>query len=149
MSRFAPFVASDRAGLAALWKACDLSRPWNPAWADIDAIAAHDAAEILVARDEDSVIASVAAGYDGHRGWLYYVAVEPSRRGRGLGREAVAAGEDWLHARGAVKVQLMVRETNDSVLGFYGAQGYEDSHVRVLAKWLDPERDQLYRVGQP
>ena len=145
---FVPFTDADRPGLAALWDLCGLSRPWNPAQADIDALAAHEAAEILVARDAGAVIASVAVGHDGHRGWLYYVAVDPAHRGRGLGRAAVAAGEDWLRARGVPKVQLMVRETNAPVIGFYAAQGYEDAHVRVLAKWLDPGRDRLYREGQ-
>ena len=148
MTSFVPYRSEDRASLIALWTVCDLSRPWNPAGADIDAVLAHDAAEILVTHDaQTTVIGSVVAGHDGHRGWLYYVATHPDHRGRGIGRAAIAAAEGWLKARGVVKVQLMVRETNAAVTGFYESLGYEDAHVRVLGKWLDPERDAAYRAG--
>ena len=146
MSGFAAFTEADRASLAQLWGLCDLSRPWNPAGADIDAALAHPGADILVAHAGTRVIASVLVGYDGHRGWLYYVAVHPDHRGQGLGQAAVRAGEDWLRARAVVKVQLMVRETNARVMGFYQALDYEDAHVRVLAKWLVPDRDAAYRA---
>jgi ribosomal protein S18 acetylase RimI-like enzyme len=75
-------------------------------------------------------------GHDGHRGWVYYLAVDESQRGIGRGREMMTAAEHWLREQGAVKIQLMVRSTNESVLGFYDRIGYEDADVQVRSKWL-------------
>ena len=74
------------------------------------------------------------AGYDGHRGWLYYLGVAPGLQGSGHGRALVVAAEAWLAAAGAVKVQLMVRRTNDAVLGFYERLGYDDQETVVLGR---------------
>lgn len=147
MTGFTPLTDSDIPSLIALWDGCDLTRPWNPPAQDIADLRAHPTAEILVARDGARIIASVAVGYDGHRGWAYYVAADPDRRSEGLGRAAMQAAEDWLRARNIAKLQLMVRDSNAPVIGFYNSLGYEDSGVRVLQKWLDPERDRLYREG--
>ena len=75
-------------------------------------------------------------GHDGHRGWVYYLAVAESHRGTGLGRRLMLAAEDWLRDRGVVKLQLMVRSANAGVLDFYDRLGYEDADVQVRAKWL-------------
>ena len=75
-------------------------------------------------------------GKDGHRGWIYYLAMDESQRGTGLGRQLMTVAEDWLRQRGAVKVQLMVRSANEAVLGFYDHLGYEDADVQVRSKWL-------------
>ena len=64
-------------------------------------------------------------GYDGHRGWVYYLAASPGHRGTGIGRKLMTAAEDWLKDRGCPKLQLMVRETNTATLGFYDSIGYE------------------------
>jgi len=148
MTEFHPVEERDLASLTALWRATDLSRPWNPAEADIASLRAHPEAEILVAHDAGQVIASVAVGHDGHRGWAYYVATDPAHRGRGLGRAAMRAAEDWASARGVVKLMLMVRESNTAVLGFYARLGYSDAGVRVMQKWLDPERAVSYAAGR-
>jgi ribosomal protein S18 acetylase RimI-like enzyme len=76
------------------------------------------------------------AGYEGHRGYLYYVAVAPDRQGTGLGRQVVVAAEDWLEQTGAQKVRLMVRTTNTAVLGFYENLGYADVECTVLGRDL-------------
>jgi ribosomal protein S18 acetylase RimI-like enzyme len=140
---FHPLDPADDAATIALWDRCGLLRPWNPPEADITALRAHPTADILVAKDESGVIASVAVGYDGHRGWVYYVATDPTLQGKGLGRAAMQAAEDWLIARDIPKIQLMVRESNAAVIGFYHQLGYEDSGVRVMQKWLSPERAAL------
>lgn len=142
--RFHPLPAGAEPAVIALWQRCGSTRPWNPPEQDIAELRAHDGAELLVAMQGDRAIASVAVGYDGHRGWVYYVASDPDRRGQGLGRAAMKAAEDWLIARGVHKLQLLVRESNAQVLGFYAALGYEDGHCRLMQKWLDPERDRLY-----
>ena len=75
-------------------------------------------------------------GHDGHRGWVYYVAVDPSARGRDLGRQIMRAAERWLRQRGAVKVQLMVRAGNTEALAFYDRVGYSAEDVTVMSRWL-------------
>jgi ribosomal protein S18 acetylase RimI-like enzyme len=92
---------------------------------------------VLVGEDEDKCIrGSVMVGHDGHRGWLYYVAADPSLRGMGYGRQMVEAGEAWLRERRVVKVQLLVREMNTKVVGFYEHLGFEVTPRTVMAKWL-------------
>lgn len=74
-------------------------------------------------------------GHDGHRGWVYYLAVEESQRATGLGRKLMTTPESWLRELGAVRVQLLVRSTNEAVLGFYEHLGYEHADVQVRSKW--------------
>jgi ribosomal protein S18 acetylase RimI-like enzyme len=129
-------TAADAAAVVALWQACGLTRPWNDPHADFARALASEAASILILRDEHAVVASVTVGEDGHRGWVYYLAVSPDRRGGGLGRAAMMAAESWLRARGCPKIQLMVREDNDAALSFYEAIGLERQSVVTLGKFL-------------
>ena len=76
-------------------------------------------------------------GHDGHRGWVYYVAVDPDCRQKGYGRIVMAAAEDWLRARGIEKLQLMVRPDNTQVMAFYQTLGYGEQQRVIFAKWLD------------
>lgn len=135
--------------VVALWQECGLTRPWNDPYVDLADARAGDTSTVLVAHAEAraegthddgthraAVVATVMAGHDGHRGWLYYVAVAPGRQGAGLGRAAVVAGEAWLAAHGARKVQLMVRSTNAKVVGFYERLGYADQETTVLGRWF-------------
>jgi ribosomal protein S18 acetylase RimI-like enzyme len=85
----------------------------------------------------DVLVATVMTGFDGHRGWIYYLAVEPSRRKEGHGRAMMEAAEAWLRARGSPKLQLMVRSDNDAALGFYARLGLERQGVVTLGKRLD------------
>ena len=84
-----------------------------------------------------SLVGTVMVGYDGHRGWVYYLAVDEAQRGTGLGRALMVAAEAWLVSQGAPKVQLMVRTTNTAVLGFYAALGYTDQYCVVLGRRTD------------
>ena len=77
------------------------------------------------------------AGDDGHRGWLYYLAVAPDLQRMGLGRRMVAAAEDWLKARGIPKIMLMIRTRNTKVRGFYEALGYAEQDRVLMVRWLD------------
>jgi ribosomal protein S18 acetylase RimI-like enzyme len=121
---------------AALWAEAGLVRAWNDPHADIAAALACPTSTILAAREGERIVGTVLAGYDGHRGWLYYVAVAADRRGTGLGRALVAAAEQWLAAQGARVIRLMVRADNDAVTGFYEALGYEDGQMIVMGKRL-------------
>jgi len=125
---------SEAAATAALWEEAGLVRSWNDPQADIAAALACPTATILAARDGDRVVGTVMAGYDGHRGWLYYVAVAGDRRGSGLGRALVEAAEQWLAAQGARVIRLMVRAENEAVTRFYKALGYENGEMIVMGK---------------
>jgi len=93
---------------------------------------------ILVARDDPgSLLGTAMVGHDGHRGWVYYLAVQPSHQRQGLARALMAACEDWVRARGVLKIQLMVRHSNQDVIAFYNALGYVDGEVVVLGRFLD------------
>lgn len=134
------FDETRRADLISLWKACDLTRPWNDPDADIDRALGNPSSTILLAVEGGATIGGVMCGYDGHRGWVYYLAASPGHRGRGIGRTLMTAAEDWLRDRGCPKLQLMVRETNTATLGFYDSIGYERQPVEVLGRWLvEPE----------
>lgn len=127
----------DSHALTALWRACGLVVPTNDPVADLRFALAGACSTVLVGQAVcGRVIGSAMVGHDGHRGWLYYVAADPALRGQGVGRAMVHAGEDWLRQRDVVKVQLMVRETNTQVVGFYQELGFEVTPRVVMAKWL-------------
>jgi ribosomal protein S18 acetylase RimI-like enzyme len=121
----------------ALWQRCGLTRPWNDPAADIALARNGQNAAVLVGRDSSGIVASVLVGHDGHRGWVYYVAVDPDCRHKGYGRIVVDAAEEWLRARGIEKMQLMVRPDNPGVHAFYRSLGYAEQPRIVFAKWLD------------
>jgi ribosomal protein S18 acetylase RimI-like enzyme len=125
----------DEAAVVALWRECGLTVPYNDPAADFRFAVGKTNSDVLVL---DDVSGSVMVGHDGHRGWLYYVAVAPDRRRQGLGRSLVTAAEDWLRQRGVPKVHLMVRETNQAVAAFYQGVGYDPMPRINMQKWLKP-----------
>jgi ribosomal protein S18 acetylase RimI-like enzyme len=128
---------SDVDAVVALWTACGLTRPWNDPRADFALARKGDNAMVLVGRESAGIVGTVMVGHDGHRGWLYYLAVDPKAQRRGHGRALVGAAEAWLAARGIPKVQLMIRPENTSVRTFYKALGYYVQPTTLLARWLD------------
>ena len=130
------FQPADTDQVVALWDACGLSRPWNDARADIARKLTVQPELFLVAVDDDRVVGTTMAGYDGHRGWLYYVGTDPDRRGEGIAAALIARAEELLTALGCPKVNLMVREGNEGVLDFYATHGYEQFRVHNAAKRL-------------
>lgn len=134
---FVPLDAADCDAAVALWHAADLTRPWNDPHSDYaKAIAGTHSAVLGTWTAAGELIATIMVGEDGHRGWFYYLAVDPAHRQQGLGRAAVSAAENWLRARGIVKAQLMIRDGNDAAGAFYAALGYERADVTVVARWL-------------
>ena len=132
-----PIADHDVAHVVALWRRCGLTRPWNDPAVDI-ALARRGAnSTILVGRADDRIVASALAGHDGHRGWVYYVAVDPDQQGKDFGRAIMAAAEDWLRQQGVAKVMLMVRPDNTKVQAFYDKLGYDAQERVIYAKWLD------------
>ena len=92
---------------------------------------------MLVGRDDGAIVATAMVGHDGHRGWVYYVAVDPDRRNKGFGRAIMDAAEAWLRAAGVPKLQLLVRRDNLKAGTFYQSIGYEEADTIVFAKWID------------
>jgi ribosomal protein S18 acetylase RimI-like enzyme len=128
---------ADIPAMIALWQRCGLTRPWNDPAADIAMARRGPNAAVLAGRDGGSVVASVLVGHDGHRGWVYYVAVDPDHRHKGYGRAIMDAAEQWLRARGIEKLQLMVRPDNTRVKAFYQSLDFLEQERVVYAKWLD------------
>ncbi len=135
-----PYKAQDEAPLIELWKICNLTRPWNDPDRDISLATTAPNATLLVAVDDDDVvIGSVMAGFDGHRGWLYYLAVHPDHRVAGHGRTLCAHAEAWLKTLGCPKVEALMRAENNKVRGFYDSIGYRFEDRVLMAKWLIPQ----------
>jgi ribosomal protein S18 acetylase RimI-like enzyme len=132
-----PIADADIPDVIALWQACELTRPWNDPAGDIALARQSPNATILVARDGERIVATAMVGHDGHRGWVYYVAVDPERRQQGFGRAIMSAVENWLRQANIAKLQLMVRPENTSVQAFYESIGYGEQERVVYAKWLD------------
>jgi ribosomal protein S18 acetylase RimI-like enzyme len=133
----APIADADVAAVIALWQACGLTRPWNDPTADIALARKGPNSAILIGRDGNAIVATAMVGHEGHRGWVYYVAVDPHRQGKGYGRAIMNAAEDWLRATGIEKLQLLVRPGNTQVKAFYESLGYGEQPRIMFAKWLD------------
>ncbi len=134
-------VEADDQQVIALWERCALLRPWNDPRADIALCRATPGSELLVASSGvgGSIIAAVMLGFDGHRGWLYYLAVDPRHRRQGHGVAMVRHAERRLRRGGATKVNLMIRAENAAVRDFYHAIGYLTEERVVMARRLDDE----------
>jgi ribosomal protein S18 acetylase RimI-like enzyme len=133
----AEIADGDIAEVIALWQRCGSTRPWNDPASDI-ALARKDAnSTVLLGRHNGALVASVMVGHEGHRGWVYYVTVDPDCRYEGFGRTIMNAAEEWLRARGIPKLQLLVRKDNAKVHAFYQSIGYYDQETVTFAKWLD------------
>lgn len=134
------FVPDDTAAVVALWEAAGLLRPWNDPHRDIERKLAMGDDLFLVAVDRDGVlVGSVMAGYDGHRGWVNYLAVDPRRRTQGWGRSLMDDAERRLLAVGCPKLNLQVRSDNSSAVEFYRHIGYVQDDVVSLGKRLIPD----------
>lgn len=124
--------------MVALWEACKLTRPWNDPRRDIARKLAVQPELFLVGEAEDGIVASVMAGYEGHRGWVNYLAVAPAFRGRGYGRALMQHVEAALERRGCPKISLLVRQSNHDAMEFYRRLGYvEDESVSLGKRLID------------
>jgi len=121
---------------AQLWADAGLVRPWNDPEADARRALAAAAATIFAARDAGRLVGTAMTGHDGHRGWVYYLAVAEDCRGLGIARALMSAAEGWCAEAGMPRLNLMVRAGNAGVLGFYAALDYRQSDVVVLQKDL-------------
>jgi ribosomal protein S18 acetylase RimI-like enzyme len=134
-----PFQIEDQAAVVALWEQCGLTRPWNDPYKDIARKLGVQPELFLVGVLDGRVMATVMAGYEGHRGWVNYLAVAPSFRGRGFGRALMNCVERLLLEMGCPKVSLLVRSSNAEVVEFYRHIGYGRDEVVSLGKRLIPD----------
>ncbi|MDJ0847710.1 MAG: GNAT family acetyltransferase [Myxococcota bacterium] len=132
-----PFRTSDAAAVISLWESCELLRPWNDPMKDIQRKLQVQPEMFLVAAMGDEVVGTVMAGYEGHRGWVNYLAVAPGHRRSGLGRAMMNAAERLLQDAGCPKLNVQVRGTNPSALQFYERLGYHVEDVVSLGKRLE------------
>ena len=139
MIAFRGIEDADVEAVVGLWQRCGLIRPWNDPYKDISFARAGGESTVLVGELDGRIAATVMAGHDGHRGMLYYVAVDPAKQGEGLGKAAVKAAEAWLAARGVWKINLLVRAENEKVRGFYETLGYEVNPVLCMARKIAAE----------
>jgi ribosomal protein S18 acetylase RimI-like enzyme len=134
-----PFRLADEPAVIALWEECKLTRPWNDPHKDIARKLAVQPELFLVGVADQAVMASVMAGYEGHRGWVNYLAVAPRFRGRGHARALMQHVEALLLQRSCPKVSLMVRSSNREALEFYRHLGYAQDESVSLGKRLIPD----------
>lgn len=131
-----PFLDSDEAAVIALWQAAGLTRSWNDPRKDIERKRAVQREWFLVGTQDDAVMASIMVGYDGHRGWINYLAVDPAHRRKGHARVLMREAERLLAAAGCPKINLQVRTSNSSVAAFYQAIGYSQDDVVSFGRRL-------------
>ena len=137
MISFRDIREKDEESVVTLWERCELTRHWNDPYKDIKFAREGKTSTVLVGIVEERIVATVMVGHDGHRGVLYYLAVDPAFQKRGFGRAAVAAAETWLRERGVWKINLMVRSENEKAGHFYERMGYEVNPVTSFGKRLD------------
>jgi len=131
------YLATDEPSVVALWEACTLTRPWNSPHKDIARKLRVNPEWFLVAEADARIVGSVMAGYDGHRGWINYLAVDPARRCAGLGRTLMAEAEQRLRAVGCPKINLQVRPDNPAAIAFYEHLGFAVEGAVSLGKRLE------------
>ena len=131
-----PFLSNDTESVVSLWHSCGLVRSWNNPYLDIERKLAVNPEWFVVGEVNHEIIASAMFGYEGHRGWVNYLAVAPEHQRRGYAKELMQCGEALLFAVGCPKLNLQVRETNAQALGFYEALGYKVDASLSLGKRL-------------
>ena len=133
---FRPYVPEDQKAVVALWEACRLVVPQNDPIADIQTKMQFQPDLFLVAVAENRLVGTVMAGYDGHRGWINYLAVAPEQRRQGIAKAMIILVEKKLRALGCPKINLQVRRTNTAMIHFYQAVGFEEDDVISYGKRL-------------
>jgi ribosomal protein S18 acetylase RimI-like enzyme len=131
------FRPEDKPAVIALWQQCDLVRPWNDPHRDICRKLKVNPEWFLVGLVDGQVVATIMAGYEGHRGWLNYLAVAAEFRRRGMAREIVAEAEGLLRKAGCPKINLQIRTSNQAVIEFYRRLGYSVDDVVNMGKRLE------------
>lgn len=134
-----PFEVADEEAVVQLWQACGLVAPQNDPHKDIQRKLAVSPESFLVGVLDQELIASCMCGYEGHRGWINYLAVHPNHQRKGHARRLMAEAERQLRAAGCPKINLQVRESNAAVMGFYKSLGFTKDPVVSFGKRLEKD----------
>ena len=135
--RIRPFEQGDEEAVVALWERCGLLRPWNDPRKDIRRKLAVQRELFLVGEVDAAVVAVAMAGYDGHRGWVNYFAVDPDHRHEGLGRQLMDDVEQRLRRLGCPKINVQIRGDNEAAIGFYASIGFAEDDCVSMGKRLE------------
>ncbi len=131
------FTTADTEAVIALWNDCGLTRPWNDPHKDIARKCSVSPDLFLVGQDASGqLMASIMVGYDGHRGWINYLAVHPTHQRQGHAHRLMELAEQLLTERGCPKLNLQVRAGNEVVIAFYESLGYADDNTVSMGKRL-------------
>ncbi|MBU2646713.1 GNAT family acetyltransferase [bacterium] len=133
------FDLDDREQVVNLWIQCKLTVAWNDPYKDIQRKMKVDPDLFLVGELSGNIVATVMGGYEGHRGWINYLAVSPHHRKKGFGQRIMVEVEEMLKQKGCPKINLQVRESNKDVILFYEAIGYGIDKVVGLGKRLEED----------
>ena len=134
-----PFQTTDEAAIVSLWQLCELTVPWNNPYKDIARKLNVQPELFLVGMLDSFLTASVMGGYDGHRGWINYLAVHPDFQGQGYGQQMMENVEAKLRKTGCPKINLQIRSGNDKIMGFYQKLGFTDDRALSLGKRLEED----------
>jgi len=133
------FQMADKATLVSLWQLCELTVPWNNPYKDIARKLKIQPELFLVGVQNSLLIASVMGGYDGHRGWINYLAVHPDFQGQGYAQQMMKSVESELRKIACPKINLQIRSGNAKVMKFYQKLGFTDDLVLSMGKRLEED----------
>jgi ribosomal protein S18 acetylase RimI-like enzyme len=134
-----PYDVADEAAVIDLWQRCGLTRAWNDPKKDIQRKLAVRPDLFLVVEEGGAMVGSAMAGYEGHRGWVNYLAVSPDRQRKGIARALMAEVERLLLAEGCPKINLQIRTSNIGAVEFYKRLGYSLDESVSMGKRLIPD----------
>ncbi len=134
-----PFQTEDEASVVSLWQLCELTVPWNNPYKDIARKLKVQPELFLVGMLDSLLIATVMGGYDGHRGWINYLAVHPDFQGQGYAQQVMENVESELRKRGCPKINLQIRSGNARVMAFYQKLGFTDDQALNMGKRLEED----------
>ena len=134
-----PFQTEDEASVVSLWQLCELTVPWNNPYKDIARKLKVQPELFLVGMLDSLLIATVMGGYDGHRGWINYLAVHPDFQGQGYAQQVMENVESELRKRGCPKINLQIRSGNTRVMNFYQKLGFTDDQALNMGKRLEED----------
>ena len=142
-----PYRTDDEGSLVSLWQVCELTVPWNNPHKDIARKLQVQPELFLVGILDSRLIATVMGGYDGHRGWINYLAVHPDFQGNGYGQEIMNSVETGLREMGCPKINLQIRTVNDKIASFYQKLGFTNDHVVSMGKRLEADHSLKYPIN--
>ena len=134
-----PFQTEDEASVVSLWQLCELTVPWNNPYKDIARKLKVQPELFLVGMLDSLLIATVMGGYDGHRGWINYLAVHPDFQGQGYAQQVMGNVESELRKKGCPKINLQIRSGNARLMAFYQKLGFTDDQALSMGKRLEED----------